>query len=400
MTTVVPLTVLLALLTTAQEPAKESPAAPDRLPKPAPAEPPPAGAIEKSLQRGITFLLQNQNRDGSWGSPVLRGGVQIYAPVPGAHHAFHAAVTAMCISALIEVGGESTEVRRTIERGEAWLMERLPAVRRGSADALYNIWTHIYGIQALVRMHSRLPTDGERRRKIEELIRHQIGMLERFESIDGGWGYYDFTAGTQRPASSSTSFMNAAALVALHEARQIGISVPERLTRRAIDSTLRQHLSDGSYLYGEYLKYEPRHPINRPGGSLGRTQSCNIALRLWQKEKVSDTVLRTWLDRLFARNLWLDLGRKRPYPHESHFAVAGYFFFFGHYYAALCMEQLPAAERPFYQDHLAQVLLRVQSKDGSWWDFPLYDYHQYYGTPFALMALKRCQRMPADAPAP
>jgi hypothetical protein len=33
-----------------------------------------------------------------------------------------------------------------------------------------------------------------------------------------------------------------------------------------------------------------------------------------------------------------------------------------------------------------------QEKDGSWWDFPLYDYHQQYGTAFALLSLARCRK--------
>ena len=99
-----------------------------------------------------------------------------------------------------------------------------------------------------------------------------------------------------------------------------------------------------------------------------------------------------WLDRLFARNLWLDIGRKRPIPHESWFQVAGYFFYYGHYYAGLCIEQLDPAERGRHQDQLAHVLLRLQEKDGCWWDFPFYDYHQQYGTAFALMSLGRCRR--------
>ncbi len=155
---------------------------------------------------------------------------------------------------------------------------------------------------------------------------------------------------------------------------------------------MRQRNPDFSYLYGEHHKYHPARPINRPGGSLGRSQACTLAMRLWGDGQVTDEVLKTWLDRLFARNLWLDLGRKRPIPHESYFAVAGYFFYYGHYYAALCIEQLPAAERAPYQDHLAHVLLPLQEKDGSWWDFPFYDYHQQYGTAFALMSLKRCKR--------
>ena len=132
--------------------------------------------------------------------------------------------------------------------------------------------------------------------------------------------------------------------------------------------------------------------INRPGGSLGRSQACNLALRLWGDSAVTDAVLRQWLDRLITRNGWLDMGRKRPIPHESYFLVAGYFYYFGHYYAARCIEELKPDKRPFYQDHLAQVLLHLQEKDGSWWDYPLYNYHQQYGTAFALMSLKRCQK--------
>jgi hypothetical protein len=48
-----------------------------------------------------------------------------------------------------------------------------------------------------------------------------------------------------------------------------------------------------------------------------------------------------------------------------------------------------------YKEQLAGILLPLQEKDGSWWDFPLYNYHQQYGTGFALMTLVRC-RKPAE----
>ena len=238
-------------------------------------------------------------------------------------------------------------------------------------------------------MLGRRPGDADRRERILALIEQQIGMLDRYEVVNGGWAYYDFNAQTQKPSGSTISFVTAAVLVALHEARQAGVEVPPRLIERAMASIRRQRKPDFSYIYGEYLKYVPMMPINRPGGSLGRSQACNVAMRLWGDTLVTDDVLKTWLDRLFARNLWLDIGRKRPIPHESWFQVAGYFFYFGHYYAALCIEQLPEQERAPFQDQLAHILLRLQEKDGSWWDFPLFDYHQPYGTAFALMSLNR-----------
>ena len=71
--------------------------------------------------------------------------------------------------------------------------------------------------------------------------------------------------------------------------------------------------------------------------------------------------------------------------------MAGYFFYYGHYYAALCIDQLEPAERGEFRAHFATLLLQLQEKDGSWWDYPLYNYHQQYGTAFALLSLRCCQ---------
>ena len=49
--------------------------------------------------------------------------------------------------------------------------------------------------------------------------------------------------------------------------------------------------------------------------------------------------MTNWLDRFIARNEWLGFARKRPIPHESYFMVAGYFFYYGHYYAEQCTEK-------------------------------------------------------------
>lgn len=364
--------------------------------RPAPVAAPTPAQLDEAVSRGVAFLVKDQNPDGSWGSPTRTKGLNLLTPVPYGHDAYRAAVTALCVSALIEVGGGTPDSRVASERGEAWLLKNLPELRRSSTDVLYNIWGHVYGIQALVRMH-RETADVARKRHIEDVIRGQIDLLVRYESVDGGWGYYDFSIGAQRPASMTASFMSAAGLVALDEAKQVGIAPPERLVRTTLASIRRQRKPDFSYLYGEYLRWRPMMPVNQPGGSLGRSQACNVALRLWGDAAVTDAVIKQCLDRLFARHLWLDMGRKRPIPHESHFQVAGYFFYFGHYYAALCIERLPTVDRPPYQDQLARVLVDRQEADGSWWDYPLYNYHQQYGTAFALMSLGRCRHSQTKA---
>ena len=355
---------------------------------------PSESAIEQSIRNGIQFLIADQNSNGSWGSATRTKGLNIYAPVPGAHHAFRVATTSLCIAALLEVAPEDEDACKSIERAEAWLLDHLTELRRATGDAIYNVWGHAYSIQALVRLHDYHKQDAARQSRLIELIRLQFDMLTRYESVDGGWGYYDFRYQANQPTSDSISFVNGAVLVALAEAKAIGVEPPERIVNRAIAALKRQRKADFSYLYGEYLKYQPMRGINRPGGSLGRTQCCNCALRAWGDEKITDNVVKNWLYRLYVRNGWLDIGRKRPIPHESWMQVAGYFYYFGHYYAALSLEQLPASERAPYQPMLARLMLDRQEKDGSWWDYPLYDYHQPYGTSFALMTLHRC--LPAN----
>lgn len=379
-----------------QDPAKkgDQKVSPKRLdtPRVKPIDGPTPAELEASIQRGVDFLAGYQNEDGSWGNATRTKGLNIYAPVPGAHHAFRTATTALCISALIESGNETPEIAKAIEKGEQWLLNYLPRLRRADPTAIYNVWGHAYSIQTLVRMHHRHDDAGTRER-IAELIEMQFDRLARYESVDGGWGYYDFRLGTKQPASSSISFVNATVLVAFHEAKSIGIEPPRKVVDRAVAATLRQQKkSDFSYLYGEYLKNQPMRGINRPGGSLGRSQACNYAMRIWGDKKITDEVLDTWLHRLFARNGWLSIGRKRPIPHEAWFQVAGYFYYYGHYYGALCIEALPKSQRGLFQAHMAQTIIPKQEKDGSWWDYPLYDYHQPYGTAFAVMTLVRCRR--------
>ena len=83
-----------------QEAGADSPRKPDLHPKPL--EPVADGEITAAIERGVAFLLKDQNIDGSWGSPERTKDLNIIAGI-GSHHAFRTAVTALCVSALIEV---------------------------------------------------------------------------------------------------------------------------------------------------------------------------------------------------------------------------------------------------------------------------------------------------------
>ncbi len=382
-------------------------------PQPADIEPPTAEVILSSVTRGIDYLLDSQTDAGYWGRSANPKYFRIWAPVPGSHYAFRTATTALCLDSLIEVskhceGKRLSQVEQAIDLGQEWLLEEGGKLRRSEPDAyddyfgypLYNVWGHAFAIHALKSLHERAADEAGLKQRLLDSINYHVDRLQRDELLDGGWGYYDHDnmqtprlARFQRPTGSSSSFTTATVLIALKDAEALGIEFPQKQINRAMASLRRQRYPDFSYAYGEYLSLRPRYSINRPAGSLGRSQVCNLAMRLYGDEDVTLEVLRTWLNRLIARNGWLSMSRKRHIPGESphfgDFGVAGYFYYYGHYYAAKCIQQLPESERAHFEGHLAALLLPKQEKDGSWWDYMLYGYHQQYGTAMALYTLSQ-----------
>jgi hypothetical protein len=290
------------------------------------------------------------------------------------------AVTSLCVMALREAGERAAH-----DRGVEWLLTH-PDVRRATAELIYNVWAHTYIIQALAA-ESRTNHDP----RIAQAIHFHLDRMARYETYIGGWNYYDFNGGTEQPAGGPTSFGTAAGLAALYEAQQAGYAVSPDMVRRCIHRLELMRLPNGAFLYGSDLKYYPTLPAHLPRGSIGRAVASEFALHLWGSKQADASACRAGLDMFFREHAALEMGRKRPYPHESWYQVSGYYYYFDHYYAARLIEQLGSDDKRQYGQQLIDTILPHQEPDGSWWDYPMWDYHKPYGTAFALMTLLRCQ---------
>src|SRR5437763_1042118 len=189
------LVLLLGATSMADEPAKPDRPLAEIGPKPRPVEPPTKQQIDESIRRGVEFLLADQRPEGCWGSAERTKELNIYAPVPGAHHAFRSATTALCVTALLELQDSRQEVATAIDRGEAWLLEHLPSLRRAEPMAIYNVWGHAFAIQALAKLYQHRSGNSSKQAELRKQIEQQIELLDRYETVNGGWGYYDFAAG-------------------------------------------------------------------------------------------------------------------------------------------------------------------------------------------------------------
>jgi hypothetical protein len=348
-------------------------------------------ALDQAITKGVDFLVGHQNDNGSWGGPTLTKGLNIFAPAPDGHQAFHAASSALALHGMVESRDQRPATLKSIAKGEKWLLEVLPKTRSVDPRATYNIWAHAYGLRALASLY-RYHDDPEKRAIYIGQAKLQIAKLERYQDIDGGFGYLDFKQNTVRPSGMPTSFTTATALLGIQDAvSTMGIDPPTQLIKSCVRAIQDQRNADFSYVYSRPHRRRPRLTINRAAGSLGRSQVCNAALRKSGDLVVTDAVLSTWLQRLVDRQGWLDHGRKRPIPHEAPAKVAGYFYYYGHYYASECIHILPENEQGPWKEKLAAILIPKQEKNGSWWDYPLYNYHYAYGTGYMLATLARCR---------
>lgn len=345
--------------------------------------------IEEAVDAAVAWLVANQNENGSWGSHQTGRPIEVLADVPGSHDAFRIATTALCVMALEDCPRAGEAGFRAAERGLDYLVENYD-VKRATPLEHYNVWSFGYALQCFGEHLVAQPEDP-RAAAIRKACEHLLRKLVRYQTLDGGWGYLSMNdVKTFQPSDTSMSFTTASILVGVDRARKAGIEPDEKMVARAVDHLKRSRLSDGAFLYGEYLKYVPRMGINERKGSACRSPLCHYALDLFgEAPRPDDAYEHSMQDLLVRYAEFQRAALRRPIPHEAYYSISGYFYLYGHAYAAYVIPKLPEDDRQALADALVAAVLRTRDPDGSFWDYPLYSYHKPYGTAFALIALSR-----------
>lgn len=346
--------------------------------------------LAASMNRGVDFLVANQNADGSWGTFESARPGEIYLDTVASHRAFGVATSALCVMAMIEPSRGDEQAKAVLDRGVEYLITT-PPVGRATGQTFYDTWTHTYLTQAI----AMILIDGRyesRRTELEGVLNRELELLAIQQGAEGGWGYYDFGHSLVRPTGDlSTSFNTAAALLAMHDAEQAGAEVKPGMVADGLFCLERLRIPSGAYAYGTYNQLSPGAGYNKVKGSLGRSQPCNLAL--WVHERnITPEQLEKGLENLRDEHHFILIGKGRPYPHEAWYSTAGYYYLFGHYYAGRVVNALPPDRREPWAEWLADTMIRLQDPDGAWFDFPLYGYHKCYGTAFGVLTMQECAR--------
>ncbi|MCC7015132.1 MAG: hypothetical protein IT454_21405 [Planctomycetes bacterium] len=339
-----------------------------------------------SLERSLKFITSTQNPDGSWCGSAPDSVMELGFS-PETYYTWQLGAIELTLMALMEC--EATPERMaTLDRGMQWLCTtRLPA--RGSDWDVDYMWPALYGVVCTTTaLEFARFGNAEWQTRIEARGREFMELLVRSQVPDGGWGYYDDPPFTSRP-KWATSFATATVLDALSRAERRQWFADPALRKRAVDYVAGCALPNGAYEYD--LNPIPRagagESINSVKGSLGRIQVCNWSLRRSGVKFVTDDKLREGLSAFFEHHRFLDVARMRPVPHEAYYANAGYFYFFGHYYCALAINELPEGEREAWHARLRPHVAKCQYEDGSTSDFLHSRYDVLASTAYAAMAL-------------
>ncbi|MBK8206732.1 MAG: hypothetical protein IPK87_08025 [Planctomycetes bacterium] len=356
---------------------------------------------QQNLDRAVRWALDNQKRQGDWGYMTERPN-DIYLGSINSLHVWGNASTALCLMGLL-MQPPTDEINAALAKGFEYLIDA-PDTPRATMNTFYNVWSHTYMVQALTRAmaDARFAKDKPRLRKRAE---HELRRLLDHQSLDGGWGYYDFDFRTLRPSGDiSTAFTTAAALVAMHEAFKSdlrlgrsesnpdGEGLRDHNVQIALDYLQRHRIPNGAYYYSSGHMHYPQGVANLPRGSLGRSQSGDNALNLWGR-LVTQDMLKAQLDTFLGpEHVFIEIGRGRQFPHEAWYATAPYYYYFGHYHASRNVLALSKADQPKYGDKLGELVVAGQYDDGSFWDYPLYGYAKPYGTGFGIIILSNCKK--------
>ncbi len=348
-----------------------------------------AADVQSAIRRGVDFLVTHQEADGSFGAPRNVMLSETFATIH-TYEAWTYATTGLVAMTLSDCGQTDVD-RAALDRAIDYLLSA-PRLRRISEWDTDHVWGFVYGLQSVAHL-LRAPALAEdpRRPALVAVGTQLLRDLDRWQTPLGGWGYYEGPV-ISVPSTWSTQFTTAAGVIAMQDARLAGLPVDEANYQKAVRAVAHCRLPTGSYTYNIDPISNPAglEYINQTKGALGRIQVGNVALA--RAGMLGSRDVRAGLDPFFEQHRFLAVARKKPIPHESWYAVAAYFFLFGHYYASEAIELLPADVRPRYARQLEAKLLEIQEEDGSFWDFHISTYTHAYGTAFAVMSLARAAR--------
>jgi hypothetical protein len=303
--------------------------------------------VEQSVEAGLRWVADTQNRDGHWEA----NGSQ-----------YPTSMTALCAMALLMEGSNLREGRfaDNLRRAVDWLMDRAqPNGLIGNPTNVMEAQRYMYGQGFSVLFLSCIygeEEDGDRRKKLEKILTKGIEFIGKAQTDRGGWGYVSAADGGNFDEGSVTITQ----LQAVRAARNAGIVVPKSIIDKAT-----KYLKDSTTPRGGVI-YSLAHGGAAIGGERPPLTAAAVACAFSAGEYNSE-LAKKWLE-YCANNIPIGRGRV---GHDEYL----------HYYYAQAIYVLgddrwaqlfPKAGKDSgltwtkYRQGMFEHIIASQNRDGSW----------------------------------
>ena len=298
---------------------------------------------EKAIERGLKFLISNQNKDGSWASqdPENEGGAN-----------YAIAGTSLGLMAFMVEGHFPGfgKYGQALDRAKDYLLKRAKDSPTGAMGVkMYEIGLFTIAMSELWGMTS----DPKDNKEIQEALERVVETILRSQNPLGGWRY------APRPGAGQDTSVTATVFVSLASAREAGVLVPAETIERVTGYLRDQAFDERRGGFGYQGK---GYTIACTAGGVYSAQLAGNRDTEWVAAALNSLENDP---KMFSRK---DNGH----------------FYYSHYYAMQAMVQAGEERYAKWYPRIRDSLISLQQPNGSWQekekDYP-------HKTPMAIIIL-------------
>lgn len=302
-----------------------------------------------SINKGLEYLAAQQT-NGHW---EANGGQ------------YPTTMTALAGMALLMEGSTLREGKYSahIRKGVDWLMERnqrngLIGNPNNPSEAPRYMYGHGFGMLFLAQVYGE-EEDGERRKKLEDILTRAVDFCGKAQTQRGGWGYVSAADGNGFDEGSVTITQ----LQALRAARNAGIAVPRSIIDKAQEYLKNCTTPKGGVIYslahGAAFNGAERPPLT------AAAVACSFNAGDYNSE-----MAKRWL-KFCQTAIAVDKSGRDSFGHweYTHYYYAQAIYILGDEGYARLFPDSPTADRltwSKYRDVIFDYLASRQNPDGSW----------------------------------
>ncbi|MCS6851900.1 MAG: terpene cyclase/mutase family protein, partial [Gemmataceae bacterium] len=307
----------------------------------------PTPAVQQAIDKGLAWVARTQHRDGHWEA----NGGQYPSAMTGV-----AGMALLMEGSTLRDGKYADNIRRAVD----WFLER--SQRNGlignpnnpSESARY-MYGHGFGMLFLASVYGE-EEDGDRRRRLEEVLTRGVQFTGKAQTDRGGWGYVSSADGGGFDEGSVTITQ----MQALRAARNAGIVVPKSIIDKAT-----KYLENCTTERGGVI-YSLAHGRAVNGGERPALTAAAIACAFSAGE-YNSPLAKKWLK--FCQSA-IPIGQGRiGHDEYTHYYFAQALYILGDEgYGRLFPESRPEERLTWsrYRNIMADQFVRTQHPDGSW----------------------------------